>query len=279
MISVSYVPATKTVTPETERRDLARHRFAPPLQRALGRRVRRGGRLAAHPGRAGHQHDAPLARRPHRRQQRLGERDGAQDAGGEHLSATAPCRSPRPCRRRRSPRCAPARTVRPRLLRLPWPPRRSTRCPSGRAARRSAGRRLRPPLSPRAAAACVVGCAHGRDHAPPLAIQPHRRGEPQSAGRAGDDDRARLSHSCSRSHRRLDPAAAGRHGAGRSAPRSPRSTRCRPSTGPGRPPSRNSLAGHTLSLLDTATGRRPRWPHPLALMTAEPARRRRSRTR
>ena len=126
---------------ETERRDLDRHRLTPALHGALGSRVRRGGRLTAHTGRAGYQHDAPFTRRTHRRQQRLGQRDGAQARWWRTSSATTPYRSPPPCRRRRFPRCAPARRVRRRLLRSTWRPRRSTRRPTGRVAHRSAGRR------------------------------------------------------------------------------------------------------------------------------------------
>ncbi len=108
---------------ETERRDLDRHRLAPPLHCALGRRVRRGGRLTAHTSRAGYQYDSPFTRRAHGRQQRLSERDRTQARWWQTSSATTPCRFLPPCRRRIFPHCVLPHRVHRRLLRSPWPPR------------------------------------------------------------------------------------------------------------------------------------------------------------
>ena len=69
---------------DTERRDLAGHRFAPPLECALDRGIRCGRWHSAHAACAGDQHDAAPAGRPHRRQQRLGQRHRAEDVGREH---------------------------------------------------------------------------------------------------------------------------------------------------------------------------------------------------
>ena len=138
--------------PESEWRNLDRHRLTPPLHCPLGRGVRRGGRLTAYPGRAGYQHDAPFARRPHRRQQSLGERDRTQDAGGEHV---LPQRNIGLLHHsgRGDPRVVHKRKGRADGLLDRLGGAAIDACPTGRAARRSTGRRhLAAPVASRSSA-------------------------------------------------------------------------------------------------------------------------------
>ena len=110
--------------------------------------------------------------------------------------------------------------ARRRPLRSPWRPPRSTRRRRGRAGRRSAGRRPLRTRSPHAAAAVPRrACASPRPRAIPRGRGARPKRSPRPAGRAGDDDAARLSHSALSGAQPIAPGYRARRRAGRPAGR------------------------------------------------------------
>ena len=271
MMSVSKVPVTRIVTPipngAISPAMASAHRSSAPF--AGG--IRRCRRHPAHPACAGHHDDPPPAGFPHRRQQRLGQRNRAEDRWSRTSAPRGSSASLRPFRPRRCRRCARARTGRRRPPRSPWPrPRpmpesvRSSGTPISRGSSASRTGRLAQSLH------TCVDRPHRRDDTPALAVQVRRGREPESPRRAGDDDAARFSHSgfLVRTGRSRRPAA---RPVGRRAARSSTSTRCPTEVRAGLPVLLvEALRVIDFGFRDTAMGRPPTVAVLVHLMIANP---------